>query len=113
MKRQLEMSYQAGYSRIYHKGEILNIDEYMSALTDDIEINDDIYLLIDRMSVDDSADSISRLTDSVETAFYEGRGECKLIIMPAMMEHTFSTRFEADGITFESPSSNLFSFNSP
>lgn len=113
VKRQLEMSYQAGYSRIYHKGEILNIDEYMSALTDDIEKNDDIYLLIDRMSVDDSADSISRLTDSVETAFYEGRGECKLIIMPAMMEHTFSTRFEADGITFESPSSNLFSFNSP
>lgn len=113
VKRQLEMSYQAGYSRIYYKGEIINIEEYVSTLSEEAGFNDDIFLLIDRMSVDDSADSISRLTDSVETAFYEGRGECKVIIMPAMIEHTFSTRFEADGITFESPSDNLFSFNSP
>ena len=113
LARQLDMSYQAGYSRIYYKGDIINIDEFAGQLSD-IDVNDaEVFLLIDRMSVDDSADSISRLTDSIETAFYEGHGECKIIIMPAMIEHTFSTRFEADGITFETPSDNLFSFNSP
>lgn len=91
LARQLDMSYQAGYSRIYYKGDIINIDEFSGQLSD-IDVNDaEVFLLIDRMSVDDSADSISRLTDSIETAFYEGHGECKIIIMPAMIEHTFST----------------------
>ena len=71
------------------------------------------YLVIDRLSVDDTKETVSRLIDSVETAFYEGGGECMLRFYPAGILHTFSKRFEADGITFEEPSEQLFSFNSP
>ena len=83
-------------------------------------------LLIDRLSVPEPSEvssspltgkmrggTISRLTDSAETAFYEGRGELSLYFLPAGIEHQFSTRFEADGITFEEPSDQLFAFNSP
>ena len=70
-------------------------------------------LVIDRLSVDDSKETVSRLIDSAETAFYEGGGECMLRFYPAGILHTFSKRFEADGITFEEPSEQLFSFNSP
>ena len=65
------------------------------------------------MACDDAKDSISRLTDSAETAFYEGNGECMLRFYPSGLLHFFSTRFEADGMTFEEPTDNLFSFNSP
>ena len=58
-------------------------------------------------------ESLSRLTDSTETAFYEGGGEMMLKFLPAGIEHVFSTRFEADGMTFEEPSDQLFAFNSP
>ena len=70
-------------------------------------------LVVDRLSVDDSKETVSRLIDSAETAFYEGGGECMLRFYPAGILHTFSKRFEADGITFEEPSEQLFSFNSP
>lgn len=110
LQRQLEMSMQAGYSRLYYQGEIINIDEFSVEGKEDAE---GIELLIDRMSVDDSKDSISRLIDSTETAFYEGHGVCHLVFMPAGISYEFSTMFEADGITFEEPTDNLFAFNSP
>ena len=72
-----------------------------------------IYLVIDRMSVDDSKDAIARLVDSSETAFFEGHGELRLMFPPSNICYDFSTRFEADGIAFEEPSDQLFSFNSP
>ena len=56
---------------------------------------------------------MSRLADSAETAFFEGDGCCMLRFYPANILHTFSTRFEADGITFREPDDNMFSFNSP
>ena len=65
------------------------------------------------MSVDDSKDTIARLVDSAETAFFEGHGECRLMFQPSNISYDFSTRFEADGITFEEPSDQMFSFNSP
>lgn len=118
LERQLEMSLQAGYARLYYKGEIIRIEDFLEKLKNDenntiTKDNWDGSLLIDRMSVDDNKEIISRLYDSVETAFYEGHGTCKLVFMPAMIEHEFSTRFEADGITFEEPTDNLFAFNSP
>ena len=73
----------------------------------------ELYLVVDRLSVGRDKDTISRLTDSVETAFYEGGGEMMLRFVPENETHTFSTRFEADGISFEEPSDNMFSFNSP
>lgn len=107
--RQLEMNLQAGYARIYHKGEIIRIEDAIGHLSSD----NDVQLLIDRLTVDDNKDIISRYYDSIETAFFEGHGVCKLVFMPAMIEHEFSIKFEADGITFNEPTENLFAFNSP
>ncbi len=72
-----------------------------------------ISLLIDRLSVNHEKSTQSRLADSAETAFFEGDGTCALRFYPARILHTFSTRFEADGLTFREPSDNMFSFNSP
>ena len=73
----------------------------------------EIFLVIDRSSVSEEKDDISRLMDSAETAFYEGDGACRLLFLPSKIAYDFSTRFEADGMTFEEPSDNMFSFNSP
>ena len=73
----------------------------------------DAYLVIDRLSVSDSKDVTARLVDSAETAFYEGQGECRLMFLPSNISYDFSVRFEADGMTFEEPNDQLFSFNSP
>ena len=113
LERQLEMYSQEGYSRIYYQGNVLRIED----ITEDKshkEMNaEELYLVITRMSLDGSKDSISRLIDSAETAFYEGDGKCRLIILPSNQPFEFSTRFEADGIQFEEPNDNMFSFNSP
>ena len=65
------------------------------------------------MKVDFSQSAISRLYDSAETAMYEGDGCCRLVFLPSGISYDFSIRFEADGMTFEEPSDNMFSFNSP
>lgn len=121
LSRQLEMYIQEGYSRIYKNGEIVRIDDFLASSTSDAEgqcltekeEGKDIFLVIDRMSVSEEKDQISRLTDSAETAFYEGDGACRLLILPSNQTFDFSTRFEADGIKFEEPNDNMFSFNSP
>ena len=109
LKKQLEMEFQQGFTRLCYKGEFIRIDEVDADTLD----RDVIYLLIDRLSVGDDKDSVSRLIDSTETAFYEGNGECRLVFLPSNIVYDFSKRFEADGIVFEEPSDNLFSFNSP
>lgn len=111
--KQLQMALLAGYARIMVGGEIKRIDDVLADMENGGKAPSEITVIIDRMSVDDSRDVISRLTDSVETALYEGHGMCRLVFLPAMIEHVFSTRFEADGMTFEEPTENLFSFNSP
>ena len=100
---------QQGFTRMEVRGEVRRIEDCIDSLTD----ARDVYLLIDRLSVSDRADAISRLTDSVETAFFEGKGSCCLRFEPAGILHEFCTRFEADGITFEEPHENMFAFNSP
>lgn len=114
LRKQLEMEIQQGYSRIWYKGEFLRIDEF---LDNDEALEkthaDEIFLLIDRMSVSSEKESISRLTDSVESAFYESDGSCRLLFLPSNICYDFSVKFEADGIEFERPNDNMFSFNSP
>lgn len=111
---QLEMQVQEGYARIYVNGEILRIEDWLETHRENEEISvSDIYLVIDRLSVDTSKEAISRLTDSCETAFYEGDGVLRLLVMPSNLIYDFSTRFEADGIKFEEPNDNMFAFNSP
>ncbi len=110
---QLHMYIKQGYSRLFHGGDFKRIEDVVEKEDVDKLKAEDIYLVIDRMSVDNGKDSISRLVDSSETAFYEGDGACRIMFLPSMICYDFSTKFEADGITFEEPSDNMFSFNSP
>ena len=115
LEQQLKVYLQNGYIRMADGGNIIRIDDFLSSQSAlPLEGNREaLYLVIDRLSVDDAKDVISRLVDSAETAFYEGHGECRLMFLPSNICYDFSMRFEADGITFEEPTDNLFSFNSP
>ena len=112
LEQQLKAYILEGYARIFVDNDFVRIDDYLAELPADAD-PEHIYLVIDRMSVDDSKDAIARLVDSSETAFFEGHGELRLMFPPSNICYDFSTRFEADGIVFEEPSDQLFSFNSP
>lgn len=114
LEKQLEMEIQEGYTRLWFKNDFVRIDDFLAdkEALEKAKV-DEIFLLIDRLSVDDAKDVISRLIDSAETAFYEGRGECRLVFFPSNITYEFSMRYEADGMTFEEPNDNMFSFNSP
>ena len=102
-----------GFTRIEQDGQFVMIEDILSQ-TEPYNI-ETARLLVDRMAVADNGAAISRLTDSTETAFFEGNGECtmQLHIDGKIVEHNFSKRFEADGIEFEAPSDLMFNFNSP
>ena len=113
--QQLEMDLKQGFTRIEVNREIVRIEDFLQQTAAE-DKKQNIYLLVDRMTADDSKDSISRLTDSAETAMYEGDGTCMLrFYLPdgTTQLFSFSTKFEADGIKFEEPNDQMFSFNSP
>ena len=110
-EKQMKTYLQQGYSRIYHNGEFVQIEDVVE--NPSAYNPEDVFILIDRLSVDDSSDTVSRINDSVETAFYEGDGSCRLVFFPSNITYDFSDKFEADGIRFEEPNDNMFSFNSP
>ncbi len=105
---QLEIDMKQGLSRICADGNLTTIDEYLKKG----ETSDDIFLVIDRMTVSDERSNISRLADSCGTALFEGDGQCILQFLPEG-RHEFSLKFECDGITFDEPTDQMFSFNSP
>ena len=110
LAEQLDMDLKKGFTRLEVNGTMVRMEDYTA------QADDTLYLLIDRMSCDDTKDTVSRLTDSAETAMSEGEGACLLrFYLPdgSTRLHSFSTRFEADGMTFEEPTDQLFSFNSP
>lgn len=117
--QQLEMDLKQGFNRIEVDGEIVRIEDILAQGEEDFRKNhpnnENIFLLIDRMVSDSSKDSISRLTDSAETAFYEGDGNCflRFYTEEETKLYTFSKKFEADGMTFDEPNDQMFSFNSP
>lgn len=112
-KEHLNILIQQGYSRIMCEDEVLAIEELIGK--EDVKLCKKSYVVLDRLSADDDDDTISRLSDSVETAFIEGQNECYLYVYDGDKPHLkkFSKRFEADGITFIEPTANLFSFNNP
>jgi excinuclease ABC subunit A len=113
IKEQLSVLLQQGYSRVVHEDRIFRIDELLRS--DDLHM-DEIYLIIDRIVISDDDDDLrSRVSDSVQTAFYEGLGTCiiKTEVGDKRESFFFSNKYEADGIEFEEPSVNLFSFNNP
>ncbi len=111
---QLQNLLMQGYSRVEVNGETLRLQEAIDR-AESMETQQEIYLIIDRFVVEHTQAAISRLTDSVETAFNEGNGNCLLEIVgsDAPVRLRFSKMFEADGIRFETPSVHTFSFNSP
>ena len=113
LEQQLKVYLQNGYIRMAYGSNIVRIDDFLSSQSSFPLEGEALYLVIDRLSVDDAKDAVSRLVDSAETALYEGHGECRLTFLPSNICYDFSVRFEADGITFEEPTDNLFSFNSP
>ena len=115
LTKQLEIELQQGYNRIYYNHQVINISD-AEDMAEKGEIDSSgkgVYLIIDRMSVSREKDAVSRLIDSTETAFYEGDGSCRLVFLPSHISYDFSQRFEADGMKFEEPNDNMFSFNSP
>ena len=112
--KHLEILSKGGYSRLYRDGRFYNIDELISdpKLS---RVNDGYELLIDRMSVSEDSDELTRLADSTETAFFEGGDAMTLVVWSedGLHRYDFSKRFEADGIKFLEPSDMLFNFNNP
>ena len=120
LTEQLDIDMKQGFVRVEVNRQVMRIEDYLQTLSNSPEEKDskkaNVYLLIDRMSADTDQATISRLTDSAETAMYEGDGTCMLRFQcedGSTQLFTFSTKFEADGITFEEPSDQMFSFNSP
>lgn len=110
---QLSIYMKEGYSRLEKDGEFIDIEEVLKG---NPEANTEGFrLLIDRLSVSEEKDEISRLTDSVETAYFEGHEECIIKIWAdgEPKEHLFSKKFTADGIEFRQPSDLMFNFNNP
>ena len=101
-----------GFSRVEMEGQIFQLQELT---TQNSKITGQVYLVVDRTMVDKSQEGVSRLTDSVETAFLEGKGACMLKVFSEEGEKLlrFSKSFEADGMIFETPTVHTFSFNSP
>ena len=112
---QLDIWLQQGFSRLYRLHEDGNSE--ILRITSTIEVNTNTYLLVDRLIADGEDTTLNRFADSVQTAFFEGKGECKMAIQQPETNHTqlevFSQRFEADGITFIEPTEHLFDYNSP
>lgn len=109
---------QQGFSRAEYKNEMYSIDDLLNKKVE-LKGDEDVHLIIDRLTVSDENDAISRLTDSIETAFNEGHGICILKFFVekdgenTFEQQAFSKSFDADGMTFDLPSVHMFSFNSP
>ena len=125
LEQQLEMYRKSGFARVFGslpsspeaEPSVMRIEDYQSAMLSATskkgKDRKELFLVIDRLTVQNDRDTIARLVDSCETAFYEGRGEAILLFPSSGDRHVFSTRYEADGITFQEPSDKLFAFNSP
>ncbi len=112
LKDDLKVLLSKGYTRIVADGETVFIEELLEK--DAAELEPRNYdLLIDRASVQpEDEDNQFRLSDSVQTAFFESNGDC-IVDVPGKGRKYFTDRFELDGIQFEEPSANLFTFNNP
>ena len=114
LEEHLNILMQQGFYRILYNGEIIKIEDFLDQKKKVSEKK--VKLLIDRIKVNESMDdAIGRISDSVQTAFYEGKETCQVIseLDGERKEADFSSRFEADGITFEPPTANMFAFNNP
>lgn len=119
LQTELNLLLQKGFTRVLVNGKIVQIEDFLSG-NENIKYEDSIEILIDRNIVKyNDEDTIFRFSDSVQTAFFEGEGECLVEILAQAngdipsQRQVFSDKFELDGILFEEPSVNLFTFNNP
>ena len=110
-KAQLEIYLKEGYSRLVKGGEFILIDDIINSEDNVAEYD----LLIDRLAVTHEGDEMSRLADSIETAFFEGQDECVMLVWvdKDIKRYNFSRKFESDGISFMEPNDQMFNFNNP
>ena len=106
----LKMYFSQGFIRVKTEEGYLRIDDIVEG-TQELPLEGEVYLVVNRLQVNQEPDTISRIAESVETAFYEGEGQCFIEIDGTV--HSFSNRFEENGVAFSEPSVNMFSFNSP
>ena len=109
----LSILLQQGFYRVMTDDEIVRIEDFLQQPPKDTT---QVRLLIDRIRINEQVrDEMSRLADSVQTAFYEGNESCLVLSETDGKKSTavFSSRFEADGMVFESPTVNMFAFNNP
>ncbi|WP_430816034.1 excinuclease ABC subunit UvrA [Carboxylicivirga sp. RSCT41] len=111
----LEILLKQGFSRVEADNQFVRIDDLLADKSSLSESCRELFLVIDRLSAADDEDTVSRLGDSVQTAFYEGKGECLIKVYDngSASVHNFSNKFELDGIEFELPSEHMFTFNNP
>ena len=110
LQEHLNILLQQGFNRLIVNNKTIRIEDFLK--DPDNNKSNDLRIIIDRLKVtESSSDLIGQLSDSVQTAFYEGKETC--IILVDNEEFIFSSRFEADGITFEPPTTHLFAFNNP
>lgn len=114
LKEELAVLLQKGFSRIVLNDEIRKVEDVLedkSVENKEIEDEHKLLILIDRIVTNQEDETLSRMADSVQTAFFEGKGDC-YVEFEGKRKH-FSDRFELDGIKFEEPTPNFFSFNNP
>ena len=111
LQEQLALWMSQGFSRLLIDGETVRLDEHTWLQAKDHKA----YLLVDRIVVDHEPATSNRFADSVQTAFFEGKGECRVNVQSdeEQSSKVFSERFEMDGIQFIEPSEHLFDFNNP
>lgn len=114
LREQLSIYLKEGFSRLEIDGEFIEIEEYLQEHPEPLH-DSNMHLLIDRLSVSSDKDEISRLTDSLETAMFEGHNHCLLKVWTdsGVVDLNFSNSFSADGIDFREPSDLMFNFNNP
>ncbi|WP_047415257.1 excinuclease ABC subunit UvrA [Cellulophaga sp. Hel_I_12] len=105
--KSLQIFSQQGYARIKYKGEVIRIDDSIT------EIDKEFSLVVDRIITKDDEDFYNRLANAIDTAFFEGKGDCSIEILETGVQTPFSNKFEMDGMKFLEPNVHLFSFNNP
>jgi excinuclease ABC subunit A len=113
LREQLEILMKEGFTRVDVGEQFYRIDELLEQKN--LPPLEEVFLVIDRLSCSSDKATVNRLSDSVETAFLEGNGECLMRFWGenGIESFVFSNRFEADGIIFEEPTEMMFNFNSP
>lgn len=110
---QLKIALQQGFARLFYKNETHRIDEFIEQFSSKTIKAANVQLIIDRLVVRHEEDFYNRLSDAVDTAFFEGKGVLYLYELETGNQLEFNNKFELDGITFLEPNVHLFSFNNP